>query len=111
MLAYDEPGRGAVQVVDYKTGYLDMTPAERGEHFTLQAECYAFALLAQGFTRVELSFLFLDDADGTGEPQTVTFGPFTADVEDDTARDADGTPCTRTWLLSDLRERVAHAVS
>ena len=111
LLAYDEPGRGAVQVVDYKTGYLDMTPAERGEHFTLQAECYAFALLAQGFTRVELSFLFLDDVDGTGEPQTVAFGPFTADVEDDTARDADGTPCTRTWLLSDLRERVAHAAS
>ncbi len=111
LLAYDEFGRGAVQVVDYKTGYLDMTPAERDKHFTLQAECYALALLAQGFTRVELSFLFLDDVDGTGEPQTVTFGPFTADVEDDTARDADGTPCTRAWIFRDLREKTAHAAS
>ncbi len=109
LLAYDEFGRGTAQVVDYKTGYLDKTPAERADHFTIQAECYALALLAQGFERVELSFVFLDDVDAAGQPQTVEFGPFAAEAGDDTARDADGAPCTRAWLYADLRERVARA--
>ncbi len=109
LLAYDEPGRGRAQVVDYKTGYLDMPACGRAEHFAMQARCYALAVLSQGFSRVELSFVFLDDANGAGDPQTVTFGPFTAQVEDDTARDADGAPCTRAWLCAKLRESIAGA--
>ena len=73
LLASDEPDSGTAWVVDYKTGYADMSPAERAEHFAIQAGCYARALLVRGFARVELSFVFVDDADGAGQPAVTRF--------------------------------------
>ncbi len=106
LLAYDEPGHGTARVVDYKTGYRDMDDDARAAHFATQAESYACALLAQGFSHVELSFVFLDDTGPGGQPHAIRFGPFTDEAHDDTARDADGAPCTRAWLYADLREKA-----
>lgn len=63
LLAYDEYGRGSAYAVDYKTGSRLRTDRERREAYGLQAACYAYALLLQGFDEVVLDFVFVDQAD------------------------------------------------
>ena len=78
LLAYDEPGRGLASVIDYKTGTHLKDDAERRGAYGLQAACYAYALLLQGFDEVVLDFVFVDQPDPAdpGRPGVVRFpGP------------------------------------
>ena len=63
LLAYDAPGTGTAYVVDYKTGRSLATDADRRAAYDIQAKCYAYALLLQGFQRIELDFVFVDQPD------------------------------------------------
>ncbi len=72
---------GPALVIDYKTGGTDDEgPAALHEKHLLQAQCYAFALLAQGFEQVELQFVRVErkSAEDGSEPQIV-FYRFNAD--------------------------------
>lgn len=77
LLAYDMFGTGCAQVVDYKTGRHLKTDAARRAAYEIQAKCYAYALLLQGFDRVELDFVFVDqpDLDNPGIPSVTHFPP------------------------------------
>ena len=88
-----EPG-GAALAIDYKTGgSASETPAQlHGKHL-LQAQCYAYALLSQGFDEVELRFVRVERpeppheegtaaAAGPGEPQAVSYRFARPDLED-----------------------------
>ncbi|WP_165246619.1 UvrD-helicase domain-containing protein [Adlercreutzia sp. ZJ141] len=61
-------------VVDYKTGGTNDENADvlHAKH-ELQATCYAYALLRQGFWCVELRFVRVERDDGQGQPQTVCY--------------------------------------
>lgn len=77
LLAYDAFGTGCAHVVDYKTGcHLD-TDAKRRAAYEIQAQCYAYALLLQGFERVELDFVFVDQPDAA-HPQLPSVTHFPA---------------------------------
>lgn len=56
---------GAALIVDYKTGGFAFETEEqvRAKHL-LQAQCYAYALLAEGFTHVEAVFVRVEHAVG-----------------------------------------------
>lgn len=75
LLAYDAFGTGAAYVVDYKTGRSLATDADRRAAYGIQAKCYAYALLLQGFRDVELDFVFVDqpDPDNPSIPQVAHF--------------------------------------
>lgn len=80
LLAYDEPGRGAAYVVDYKTGCHLQSDEARREAYGLQAACYAYGLLRQGFEDVTLDFVFVDQPCATDPSQlTVTRFPAPGD--------------------------------
>lgn len=66
LLAFDEMGAGEALVVDYKTGRSHDTDAKRRSAYQVQAECYAYALLLQGFDSVRLDFVFVDQPEGDG---------------------------------------------
>ena len=82
LLATDEAGMRA-RVVDYKTGG---NPAESRETLerkhVLQASCYAYSLLLQGFQEVEASFVRVERprADKPSEPQCVGYRFMAADA-------------------------------
>ena len=99
LLAYDEPASqgGTAFVFDYKTGGNDAEDlsALHAKHL-LQAQCYAFAVLAQGFSRVEACFIRVErpcsdegggrsfdvaSSGGLFEPQCVRYA-FTDDDRD-----------------------------
>ena len=65
----------AVTLVDYKTGGKnDLTDAELAAHHSLQAQCYASALLKAGFKTVHAHFVRVEHPDEvTGEPQVVSY--------------------------------------
>ncbi len=73
-------------VVDYKTGGDENEPADalQAKH-RLQAQCYAYALLSQGYSEVELQFVRVEQDDGRGQPQTVAYA-FTSADRDHLAR-------------------------
>ncbi len=73
LLAYDEPGAGTAWVVDYKTGTALATDEQRRETYRIQALCYAYALLMQGFDDVRLSFVFVEQPDDDGQPIVVDY--------------------------------------
>ena len=74
LLAYDEMGAGEAFVVDYKTGRSYDTDAKRRGAYQVQAECYAYALLLQGFDSVRLDFVFVDQLEGDeGYPAVCSF--------------------------------------
>lgn len=75
LLAYDELGCGRASVIDYKTGTHLQGDAERRAAYGLQAACYAYALLLQGFDEVVLDFVFVDQPDPAdpGRPSTTRF--------------------------------------
>lgn len=63
-------------VVDYKTGGLPQeTAGQLYQKHRLQALCYAYAVLRQGFDEVELAFVRVeqDDAENPGQPQVVRY--------------------------------------
>ncbi len=61
-------------VVDYKTGGSDdESPAALHDKHLLQAQCYAYALLAHGCAEVELCFVRVEHEDETGALQTVRY--------------------------------------
>ena len=70
----DTPRRALV--VDYKTGgHADESPERLREKHLLQASCYAYAVLSQGFDEVELAFVRLQqlDRERPDQPQTVRY--------------------------------------
>ncbi len=76
------PGGAGALVVDYKTGGSDDEPLERlQKKHLLQAQCYAYALLSQGFASVELRFVRVERGDGAGQPQEVRYRFSQGDVE------------------------------
>lgn len=74
--------RGSALVVDYKTGGAgDEDPERVREKHALQARCYAYALLSQGFDEVELRFVRVEHAqEGGSEPQVAVYRFSAADA-------------------------------
>ena len=91
LLADGEDGRTAL-VVDYKTGGSPgETPTQLHEKHRLQALCYAYALLMQGYESTEFAFVRVEQPDDTkeGQPQQVNYTFTAADlpaIEDDMSR-------------------------
>ena len=82
LLADGEDGRTAL-VVDYKTGGSPgESPAQLHEKHRLQALCYAYALLMQGYESTEFAFVRVEQPDDTkeGQPQQVNYTFTTADL-------------------------------
>ena len=82
LLADGEDGRTAL-VVDYKTGGSPgETPAQLHEKHRLQALCYAYALLMQGYESTEFVFVRVEQPDDTkeGQPQQVNYTFSAADL-------------------------------
>ncbi len=81
LLADDGDSSGAF-VVDYKTGGSPLEDAETlPVKHELQAKCYAYAVLAQGFNRVDLAFVRVeqhDEGKPGDEPEVVPYS-FTQD--------------------------------
>ena len=74
---------GAALVVDYKTGGSPAeTPEQLHEKHLLQATCYAYAVLLQGYAQVECVFVRVEQgrADAPDEPQTVQYRFSAADA-------------------------------
>ena len=86
-LAFDgESGRALL--VDYKTGGSSQESYEqcRRKHL-LQAQCYAYALLDAGFTRIDACFVRVEQASeqNPGQAQTLRYG-FTAEDRESLAQ-------------------------
>ena len=82
LLADGEDGRTAL-VVDYKTGGSPgESPAQLHEKHQLQALCYAYALLMQGYESTEFAFVRVEQPDDTkeGQPQQVNYTFTAADL-------------------------------
>ena len=81
LLAADEDRKHA-RVVDYKTGgHADEPQAALREKHVLQASCYAFALLRQGFRDVEASFVRVERSRAdASQPQCVRYRFTAADA-------------------------------
>lgn len=79
LLCYDHRVPAADQmalVIDYKTGgSASETPAHLLDKHALQAACYAYAVLAQGYAAVELVFVRVQQRDCArpDQPQTVRY--------------------------------------
>ena len=82
LLADGKDGRTAL-VVDYKTGGSPgESPAQLHEKHRLQALCYAYALLMQGYESTEFAFVRVEQPDDTkeGQPQQVNYTFTAADL-------------------------------
>ena len=82
LLADGEDGRTAL-VVDYKTGGSPgETSTQLHEKHRLQALCYAYALLMQGYESTEFAFVRVEQPDDTkeGQPQQVNYTFTAADL-------------------------------
>lgn len=80
-----EQPAGSALVVDYKTGGSPAETAEQlHEKHLLQATCYAYAVLLEGYAQVECVFVRVeqDRADAPGQPQTVSYRFDAADAEE-----------------------------
>lgn len=82
-----EGSGGPALVVDYKTGGTDEeTAAVLHAKHLLQAQCYAYAVLLQGYGEVELRFVRVErttaEARGGGDPQEVRYRFVPADLGD-----------------------------
>lgn len=82
LLAFDASSSRAF-VVDYKTGGSPLEPLEAlADKHRLQAMCYAYAVLAQGFAQVDFAFVRVEqpDPDREGQPQAVCYSFASADA-------------------------------
>ena len=80
-----EQPAGSALVVDYKTGGSPAETAEQlHEKHLLQATCYAYAVLLEGYAQVECMFVRVeqDRADAPGQPQTVSYRFDAADADE-----------------------------
>ena len=80
-----EQPAGSALVVDYKTGGSPAETAEQlHEKHLLQATCYAYAALLEGYAQVECVFVRVeqDRADAPGQPQTVSYRFDAADADE-----------------------------
>lgn len=80
-----EQPSGSALVVDYKTGGSPAETAEQlHEKHLLQATCYAYAVLLEGYAQVECVFVRVeqDRADAPGQPQTVSYRFDAADADE-----------------------------
>ena len=80
-----EQPAGSALVVDYKTGGSPTEGAEQlHEKHLLQATCYAYAVLFEGYAQVECVFVRVeqDRADAPGQPQTVSYRFDAADADE-----------------------------
>ena len=80
-----EQPAGSALVVDYKTGGSPAETAEQlHEKHLLQATCYAYAVLLEGYAQVECVFVRVeqDRSDAPGQPQTVSYRFDAADVDE-----------------------------
>ena len=80
-----EQPAGSALVVDYKTGGSPTEGAEQlHEKHLLQATCYAYAVLLEGYAQVECVFVRVeqDRADAPGQPQTVSYRFDAADADE-----------------------------
>ena len=80
-----EQPAGSALVVDYKTGGSPAETAEQlHEKHLLQATCYAYAVLLEGYAQVECVFVRVeqDRADAPGQPQTVSYRFDAADADE-----------------------------
>lgn len=76
LLATNEQGGGHALIVDYKTGGKpDETDAYLHEKHALQATCYAYALLKQGYDQVDAIFVRVEQVDPKqpDQPQCVRY--------------------------------------
>lgn len=74
--SFREKDRGHAYVVDYKTGgRADETAQELHEKHGLQAICYAYALMKEGFSEIDMDFVRVEHEDALGDDalQTVSF--------------------------------------
>lgn len=73
LLCIDETGRHAL-IVDYKTGGSDAETQDdiRKKH-ELQAKCYSYATLLQGYDDVELRFVRVERRGADGQPQEARY--------------------------------------
>lgn len=81
-IAIDESGRA--HIIDYKTGgSLDEDSDQIRTKHLLQAQCYAYALLRQGFEEVEATFVRVEQPDSScpDEPQTVRYAFGSRDLQ------------------------------
>ena len=75
-LLFSEEPKGAAFVVDYKTGgKADESDDALHKKHLLQASCYAYAVLQQGYQRVELYFVRVEhkDTKQENEPQAIQY--------------------------------------
>lgn len=80
-----EQPAGSALVVDYKTGGSPAETAEQlHEKHLLQATCYAYVVLLEGYAQVECVFVRVeqDRADAPGQPQTVSYRFDAADADE-----------------------------
>lgn len=80
-----EQPAGSALVVDYKTGGSPVETSEQlHEKHLLQATCYAYAVLLEGYAQVECVFVRVeqDRADAPGQPQTVSYRFDAADADE-----------------------------
>ena len=80
-----EQPAGSALVVDYKTGGSPAETAEQlHEKHLLQATCYAYAVLLEGYAQVECVFVRVeqDRTDAPGQPQTVSYRFDAADADE-----------------------------
>ena len=74
LFACDEMDAGDAYIVDYKTGGSPKEHADDlAEKHRLQAECYAYAALEHGFSRVRATFVRVEAPAEDGSPQTVHY--------------------------------------
>ena len=74
LFACDEMDAGDAYIVDYKTGGSPKEHADDlAEKHRLQAECYAYAALEHGFSRVQATFVRVEAPAEDGSPQTVHY--------------------------------------
>lgn len=80
-----EQPAGSALVVDYKTGGSSAETAEQlHEKHLLQATCYAYAVLLEGYAQVECVFVRVeqDRSVAPGQPQTVSYRFDAADADE-----------------------------
>ena len=76
LLAYDAYGQGKALIVDYKTGgHADESQQTLQRKHLLQAQCYAYVVLSQGFENIEVVFVRVERPDTTypNQPQCVHY--------------------------------------
>lgn len=71
-----------VLVIDYKTGGSpDETEEALFRKHVLQSQCYAFAILGQGYPQVDVTFVRVEQMGEDGQPQSLTYSYSADDLE------------------------------